>query len=81
VLLLNECLLLFTSLSTQSGNFWIHPRTVGHNVLNFLYMLIRTLLLTQYVPRTLLEASVIDIDLFIIESPICKGLVCLLIFL
>jgi hypothetical protein len=27
VLLLNECLLLFISLSTQSGNFWIHPRT------------------------------------------------------
>jgi hypothetical protein len=26
VLLLNECL-LFISLSTQSGNFWIHPRT------------------------------------------------------
>jgi hypothetical protein len=25
VLLLNECLLLFISLSTQSGNFWIHP--------------------------------------------------------
>jgi hypothetical protein len=28
VLLLNECL-LFISLSTQSGNFWIHPRTLG----------------------------------------------------
>jgi hypothetical protein len=29
VLLLNECLLLllFISLSTQSGNFWIHLRT------------------------------------------------------
>jgi hypothetical protein len=28
VLLLNECLLLLLiSLSTQSGNFWIHPRT------------------------------------------------------
>jgi hypothetical protein len=26
VLLLNECLLLFISLLTQSGNFWIHPR-------------------------------------------------------
>jgi len=27
VLLLNVCLfLLFISLSTQSGNFWIHPR-------------------------------------------------------
>jgi hypothetical protein len=26
VLLLNECLLLFISLSTQSGNFWIQPR-------------------------------------------------------
>jgi hypothetical protein len=27
VLLLNECLLfLFISLSTQSGNVWIHPR-------------------------------------------------------
>jgi hypothetical protein len=26
VLLLNECLLLFIPLSTQSGNFWIHPR-------------------------------------------------------
>jgi hypothetical protein len=27
VLLLNECLfLLFISLSTQYGNFWIHPR-------------------------------------------------------
>jgi hypothetical protein len=25
VLLLNWCLLLFISLSTQSGNFWIHP--------------------------------------------------------
>jgi len=26
-LLLNECLvLLLNSLSTQSGNFWIHPR-------------------------------------------------------
>jgi hypothetical protein len=30
VLLFNECLLLllFISLSTQSGNFWIHPRTL-----------------------------------------------------
>jgi hypothetical protein len=29
VLLLNECLflLLFISLSIQSGNFWIHPQT------------------------------------------------------
>jgi len=29
MLFLNECLLLFLfiSLSTQSGNFWIHPRT------------------------------------------------------
>jgi len=27
-LLLNECLLLFISLSIQSGNFWIHPRSV-----------------------------------------------------
>jgi hypothetical protein len=27
VLLLNECLLLFISLSSQSGNFWIHRRT------------------------------------------------------
>jgi hypothetical protein len=26
VLLLNECLLLFISLLTQSGNFWIQPR-------------------------------------------------------
>jgi hypothetical protein len=26
VLLLNECLFLFISLSTQSGNFWIYPR-------------------------------------------------------
>jgi hypothetical protein len=26
VLLLNECLLLLISLSTQSGNFWIHSR-------------------------------------------------------
>jgi len=26
VLLLKECLLLFISLSTQSGKFWIHPR-------------------------------------------------------
>jgi hypothetical protein len=25
VLLLSECLLLLISLSTQSGNFWIHP--------------------------------------------------------
>jgi len=29
VLLPNECLLLFTT-STQSGNFWIHLRTVVH---------------------------------------------------
>jgi hypothetical protein len=31
VLLLNECLFLlaYISLSTQSGNFWIHPRNVG----------------------------------------------------
>jgi hypothetical protein len=29
VLLLNDCLLLFISLSTQSGNFWIHSRTRG----------------------------------------------------
>jgi hypothetical protein len=30
VLLLNDCLLLllFTSLSTQSGHFWIYPRTL-----------------------------------------------------
>jgi hypothetical protein len=29
VLLLNECLLLLLiSLSTQSGNFWIHPRII-----------------------------------------------------
>jgi hypothetical protein len=27
VLLLSECLLMFISLSTQSGNFWIPPRT------------------------------------------------------
>jgi hypothetical protein len=26
MLLLNECFLLFISLSTQSRNFWIHPR-------------------------------------------------------
>jgi hypothetical protein len=26
LLLLNECLLLFISVSTQSGNFWIRPR-------------------------------------------------------
>jgi len=25
-LILKECLLLFISLSTQSGNVWIHPR-------------------------------------------------------
>jgi len=25
-LFLSECLLLFIKLSTQSGNFWIHPR-------------------------------------------------------
>jgi hypothetical protein len=25
MLLLNKCLLLFISLSTQPGNFWIHP--------------------------------------------------------
>jgi hypothetical protein len=25
-MLFSECLLLFISLSTQSGNFWIHPR-------------------------------------------------------
>jgi hypothetical protein len=31
VLLLNECLLLlFISLSTQSGNFWIHLRIPDH---------------------------------------------------
>jgi hypothetical protein len=32
VLLVNECLflLLFISLSTQSGNFWIHPRISQH---------------------------------------------------
>jgi hypothetical protein len=29
---LNECLLLFISLSTQSGNFWIHPRTFAGNI-------------------------------------------------
>jgi len=28
VLLLNECLLLFISLSSQSGKFWIHPRII-----------------------------------------------------
>jgi hypothetical protein len=27
VLLLNKCLLLFISLSTEFGNFWIHPRS------------------------------------------------------
>jgi hypothetical protein len=35
VLLLNECLLLlFISLSTQSGNFWIRPRIkdLSHDV-------------------------------------------------
>jgi len=26
--LLSECLLLFISLSTQSGNFWLHSRTL-----------------------------------------------------
>jgi len=31
VLPLNECLLLlFISLSTQSGNFWMHPRITPH---------------------------------------------------
>jgi hypothetical protein len=29
MMLLNECLLLFISLSTQSGNFWIHPHISG----------------------------------------------------
>jgi hypothetical protein len=29
LLLLNECLLLFMSLSTQSGTFWIHPRMIA----------------------------------------------------
>jgi hypothetical protein len=28
-MLLLECLFLFISLSTQSGNFWIHPRILG----------------------------------------------------
>jgi len=28
VLLLNECFLLFISLFTKSGNFWIHPHTL-----------------------------------------------------
>jgi hypothetical protein len=31
VLLLNECLLLFISLSTLSGNFWIHPHVYHKN--------------------------------------------------
>jgi hypothetical protein len=41
VLLLNECLLLFNSLMTQSGNFWIHPHIcicgtqVAHIQFNF----------------------------------------------
>jgi hypothetical protein len=35
LLLLNECLflLLFISLSTQSGNFWIHPCVYWHGVI------------------------------------------------
>jgi hypothetical protein len=37
VLLLNECLLLlFISLSTQSGNFWIHPHTLVHSGFSFI---------------------------------------------
>jgi hypothetical protein len=32
VLLLNDCLLLFISLSTQSGNFWIHPRILEDHI-------------------------------------------------
>jgi hypothetical protein len=36
MLLLNECLLLlFISLSTQSGNFWIHPRSIRKPVSDF----------------------------------------------
>jgi hypothetical protein len=34
VLLLNECLLLFISLSTQSGKLWIHPRISQSQFLN-----------------------------------------------
>jgi hypothetical protein len=33
LLLLNECLFLFISLSTQSENFWIYPRTLSYCVL------------------------------------------------
>jgi len=33
MLLLNECLMLFISLSTQSGNFWIHPRSSSRRTL------------------------------------------------
>jgi hypothetical protein len=34
VLLLNECLLLFISLWTESGKFWLYPR-IRSNSLNF----------------------------------------------
>jgi len=34
VLNLNECLLLFIFVMTQSGNFWIHPRLKVMNVWN-----------------------------------------------
>jgi hypothetical protein len=38
VLLLNECLLLLSiSLSTQSGNFWIHPRIYRGNTGNLCF--------------------------------------------
>jgi hypothetical protein len=39
MLLLNECLsLVFISLSTQSGNFWIHPRVTNMAVLQITAM-------------------------------------------
>jgi hypothetical protein len=40
VLLLNECLLLlllFISLSTQSGNYWIYPRAYKQTYIHILY--------------------------------------------
>jgi hypothetical protein len=42
VLLLNECLLLllFISLSTQSGNFWIHPRNFKENIQNTVILMV-----------------------------------------
>jgi hypothetical protein len=64
VLLLNECLLLFVSLSTQSGKFLIHPRISGIAYADFDERNVcRVVLLCSSFDHKIIERLQIDINL------------------